>query len=228
VARLDLDRLEALGFFRHVPAADLDRVRREMKASGWPFATHVHRNYRADAEDLAEGDVLNFLGVVAPFLRREGVPIAVEYREVKVPATKTRPAGRGVATLTADGWINEEGAAPRVGRMRVSFAPGRPSQDLTQDYGEERYTLISGDREIRVWSADDDAANTWQRATRVTLAVLNELLSAHGSAERAFALHYGGEELTVVFATPEMARVRNAGINAPRDRLHDEAGDLVS
>ena len=51
--------------------------------------------------------------------------------------------------------------------------------------------------------------DTWLRATRATLALLNELLIAHGSAERAHALYYGND-LTIVFATPEMARISAA------------------
>ena len=47
--RLDVRRLEALGFFRHVRAADLDRVLREADSPGRLFAEETRRSYHADA-----------------------------------------------------------------------------------------------------------------------------------------------------------------------------------
>jgi len=142
------------------------------------------------------------------------------YAEVKVPARQGRPAGRGRARLAEDGWIDDDGADAYVESMRVAFSPGAELVEVVEDDGGgERYALVAGDRDIPIWSADDDTADSWDLATRVTLALLNELLTAHGSPERAFAV-LGGNDLAIAFATPEMARIINA---APEvvDPLHD-------
>lgn len=227
MAKPDLARLEALGFLRYVRPEDLERVRREL-AAHFLFAEGTHRRYHADAESLAERGVLDFLGEVAPLLRREGVPIEVVYREVKYPASKTRPGGRGAARLNADGWLDEDGPQPLVERIRVSFAPGAEPCELTEDDSDDLgiYILYAGDRKIVIYDGsepDDDTGDDWQRTTRVTLAILNELLSAHGSAERAYALSRGND-LDIVFATPEMAQIINAAEDDPREMLHDGTG----
>jgi hypothetical protein len=231
VPQLDLSRLEALGFFRYARAEELDRIRRAVKAApSFSFPQATRRAYHADAEELAEHGVLDFLGEVAPLLRREGVPIDVAYREVKFPASKGRPAGRGAARLNADGWLDEDGPSPYARTVRVSFAPSAEPCELTVDDGDDggTYILFAGDREIVIYRSDgdpdDDAEDDWARATRATLAILNELLSAHGSVERAYAM-YGGNDLVIVFATPEMARVINAAMDEPRRRLHDGVGN---
>jgi hypothetical protein len=114
--------------------------------------------------------------------------------------------------------------------MRVSFAPGDESRELTEDDWEDggAYSLFAGDREIVIYGGngapDDDAADDWTRAARATVAILNELLSAHGSVERAYAM-YAGNDLHVVFATPEMARLINAAAEERSERLHDGLGN---
>ena len=213
----DLAHLETLGLFRHVRAEDLDRVRRETLESQFPFADETHRAYFADAENLAEHGVRDFLGEVAPFLRKEGVPIEVVYREVKYPATKTRPAGRGVARLDDDGWIDPDGPGAYVQTLRIAFSPGGELCDVREDdWGTGDYSLFVGEREIVIY-VEGDAG--WTEATVATIAILNELLAAHGSAERAWAL-YGSNDLRIAFATPEMARTINAAV-IPRERLYD-------
>jgi hypothetical protein len=230
VPQLDLSRLEALGFFRHARGEDLDLIRREVKATpGFPFPEATRRAYHADAEALAEHGVLDFLSEVAPLLRREGVPIDVAYREIKFPASNGRPAGRGAARLNADGWLDEDGPSPYAQTVRVSFAPSAEPCELTEDDLEDggTYILFAGDREIVIYRSDgepDDAEDDWARATRATLAILNELLGAHGSVERAYAM-YEGNDLVIVFATPEMARVINTAMDKPRWRLHDGVGN---
>ena len=87
---------------------------------------------------------------LAPFLRREGVPIDVVYAEVRVPARGDRPAGRGTAELDADGWLDEDGPDPCVKTMRVSFAPGAPPCEVTVGTSDDAgdYFLLAGDRTI--------------------------------------------------------------------------------
>jgi hypothetical protein len=231
VAQLDVVRLEALGFLRYVPRQDLEEVRRKLREASSPFAAFdsiapgggkTRRTYDADPENLAEREALDLLGRVAPFLRREGVAIDVTYAEVIVPAAGERPRTTGVARLDADGWLDEAGPDPYVQSLRVSFAPGAEPVAITED--DDRSVLIAGDREIPICGGDPDSHDVWGQAIRATLGLLNELLAAHGSSERAYAIYFGKNNLIVVFATPEMASVITAAGTEPRMRLHDGSG----
>jgi hypothetical protein len=122
--KLDVDRLESLGFFRFLDPARARHVAERIRATGYPFAEDVHRHYRADAEDLAEHGVRDFLGTVAPLLRHLGVRIDVEYAEVRVPGRDGRPPGRAAARVAPDGWLPPDAPVVRVASMRLALAPG--------------------------------------------------------------------------------------------------------
>ena len=151
------------------------------------------------------------------------------YCEVRVPARNGQPAGRAAAKLDADGWLEEDGPDPYVQSMRVSLAPRAEPCEVIEATPDDRgaYVLSAGDREIVIWGGSDPAdegVDAWSLAARATVAILNELLTAHGSAERAYAKDHGND-LTVLLATPEMAVVINAAAGTPYERLHDGAGD---
>jgi hypothetical protein len=68
-------QLEALGFFRGT-LAEQDAVKAKILASGWSgIFADSQRMYHADAEDLAEGGVGNFLRRIEPFLSAEKVAL---------------------------------------------------------------------------------------------------------------------------------------------------------
>jgi hypothetical protein len=222
MAGLDLPRLERLGFFLHVPGAELASTLAAVRQQDFAFAGQTHRLYHADGEDLAEDGVLNFLGRVAPFLRREGVRVDVRYQVVKVPAWNGRPAGLESAKVGDDGWFPPEGPTPWVDELCLSLRPGQEPVQVTEDELEvsETYFLMLGDRRFDVYDfGPDEDWDGWGRATRSTIVLLNELLESHGSSERAWAL-YGGNDLHIAFATEEMARVINDA-SKPSERLHD-------
>jgi hypothetical protein len=217
---LDVDRLETLGFFAHVDPADLPHTRARARQSGNPFAGADRRLYTADAENLAEHGVRDFLGSVAPYLRRQRVAIDVTYRAVKVPARGGRPAGIARATLDANGWIDADGAAPYVESMRIALRPGEAMRVVTEDTWQQaaRYSLFFGDREVVVYRCENDETwDGWEQATASTLSLLDELLEAHASRDRAFAM-MEGNDLQIALVTPEMAEVINAAC-PPRQRL---------
>jgi hypothetical protein len=219
---LDVDRLARLGFFRHVAANEQSVSMARTREQNYAFTDEVHRFYGVDAENLAEHGVLDFLGRVAPFLRREGVRIDVHYRAVKYPATKNRPAGFAAASLNADGWFDEEGPSPTVESLRISLRAGDEPCEVKEDDLEDSdtYLLFLGDREHVVYRFGvGEEWDGWSEATRSTLALLSELLESHGSPERAYA-YSGGNDLCIAFVTPEMASLINAS-SAERDRLHD-------
>jgi hypothetical protein len=223
MTKLDVERLESLGFFRFLDPTHARQVAERIRATGYPFTEEVHRQYRADAEDLAEHGVRDFLGTVAPLLRRLGVRVDVEYAEVRVPGRDGRPPGREAARVAPDGWLPLDAPVVRVASMRLALAPGQEPCDVTEDdfQESERYLLYLGAREHVVYRFEpSEEGDGWREAARSTVALLNELLQAHGAAERAYAEN-GGNDMNVVFVTPEMAAIINVA-SGPRELLHDE------
>ncbi|MEJ7730113.1 MAG: hypothetical protein WKG00_12940 [Polyangiaceae bacterium] len=205
------------------PPGDLDHVRAETRERNDAFwCDDVRRLFHADAETLAEHGIRDFLGAIAPFLRREGVRVDVGYRRVKAPARGERPAGWAVATLNADGWLDEDGALPLVESMQLSLRTVGEMCEVSEDDLEtsDTYLLHLGKREFVVYRLEPGMeGDEWRRATRSTIALLDELLAGHGSAERAYA-RMGGNDLHIAFVTPEMAQVINAACK-PGEGLHD-------
>jgi len=72
-----VDRLEALGYFRQLPADQLGIHRQAILRQGWTalFSGPPHRLNPADAEDLAEGGLVEFFRTVRPLLVAEGVKL---------------------------------------------------------------------------------------------------------------------------------------------------------
>lgn len=224
MAKLDVERLELLGFFRFLDPAHARHAAERIRATGYPFAEEVHRHYMADSEDLAEHGVRDFLGTVAPLLRLLGVRIDVEYAEVRVPGRDGGPPGREAARIAADGWLPPDGPLVRVASMRLALAPGQEPCDVTEDdfQESERYSVYVGAREHVVYRFQPgDEWDGWREAARSTIALLNGLLLAHGAADRAYAEN-GGNDMNVVFVTPEMADIINVA-SGPREALHDGA-----
>ena len=222
---LDLVELGALGFFKHVRAADRAGVFAWAEAHGTPFARETRRVFHADAECLAEEGFLGVLGFAAPFLAKEGVPLEVTYRSAWLAAADA-PAYAAPAEPDSDGWLPFDpyvkpwGHTP-VARLALRPRPGAPLEEVTESYdAEDRYVFTVGESTVAVLDAIKDGDH-WVSATRALLGVLNGVLAAHGSSERAFGL-YGGHDLAVAFATPSMASLIN-GASAPGDRLHDGA-----
>jgi hypothetical protein len=218
---LDVDRLEQLGFFRYLDGPARAVAIRKAREANFAFAEETHRLYHADAEDLAERGTLDFLGSVAPILRREGVELEVDYRPVKMPARSGRPPYTGAAILDADGWIDPEGPRPRVASMRVAQVPGALLEQIVENEDDDggHYMLYIGDKERVLYDeSTHEEIDDWEGTAKAVLRLLDEWLAAHGSAERAYGLH-GGNDLSVVFVTPDMAAVIDASAASERERL---------
>jgi hypothetical protein len=65
--------LEAKDHFKYAEAEKVPGLKDEMRSHCYPFPYDLGRQFFADAEDLAEGGVANFLNEIGPFLRRQGV-----------------------------------------------------------------------------------------------------------------------------------------------------------
>ena len=198
-------RLEDLGWFRFVDEARAADAKRAIVAQPYVLAGDVRRMFHADAEELAEGGIMDFLGSVLPVLRAEGVAVEAQFGQWKRPA--------GGPPVEPD-----EPPGPLLS-LRISAERGGPLVEVTSQFNEERYVMLIGEREFPAWQASDDGVATWRGATVAALDLLNFLLDGHDSRERAWAL-MGGNDLHVVFATQDACRFINSTL-APRDQLHD-------
>ena len=71
-----MDRLEALGFYRHESLEAVEDAKKLAIDCRWPFAGELKRGpHFADAEELAEGFVCELLSNVDEFLELNGVKI---------------------------------------------------------------------------------------------------------------------------------------------------------
>ena len=240
---LDIDTLDRLGFFRHVPFEELPRVRAALAEHGLvglqmddgsAITTCVddltRRFYFVDGENLAEGTVLAVLGWLAPFLRHEGVPIETTFAKVRFPAIRqgpwgpARPKQVGSIGLDADGWLAITGTTVSetftpVESLRLATRPGGELEDVTEELRDigAVYVLRVGTRVLHLIDPES-ADHPWDQCARSTLAFINELLTAHGSPERAYG-YDEGNNLAFVLVTPAMAAVLDAA--APSEKLHD-------
>jgi len=71
-----LDQLEKLGFYRVISPTLTQAAMNEALQTGYLFSGETQREYSADAEDLAEGGVLDLLGKMKSFLTREGIDVS--------------------------------------------------------------------------------------------------------------------------------------------------------
>jgi len=65
--------LEAADYFKYADPQKVPCLKDEMRSHSYPFPFDLGRQYFADAEDLAEGGVAEFLSEIGSFLRRQGV-----------------------------------------------------------------------------------------------------------------------------------------------------------
>ncbi len=202
-----VSELARLGFFSRVRPERIAEAERE--TATFPFPDVVRRLFHADAEELAEGCVLEFIASTREFLALEGVRIDVTFRPQRsVPSIEP---------------VDPDAPPPMqpLSSMRISMARGAPPVGVSQTYGDSSYTLRLGARDYVIWS-QSDRTNSWMAAAVRTIALLNELLAAHGSRERAWGIS-GGNDMFIAFATPEQAALINARLGE-RDRLHDGHG----
>ena len=72
-----VDRLEELGFFQYIAGDQLQTAKEGFVGVGWSGVYgESGRLFPADAEDLAEGGVGDFLREIEPFLRQQGVTLS--------------------------------------------------------------------------------------------------------------------------------------------------------
>jgi hypothetical protein len=220
---INVEKLDQLGFFRHVPEADRARVKAWAVEHQFPFKDETRRIYHVDAEDLAEGAAMSVIGAVAPFLRREGVPIELTYAAVRFPARGTMPPRTCPIEPDADGWLPLDAyvkpwTKTRVESVRVAPSPGAALAAVRDERDDDGYYLLWIGDDAKGLVNPDDSRHVWEQAASGLFWELDTLLAAHGSAERAYGI-YGGNDLCLAFATEAMAELIN-GASEPGHRLH--------
>ena len=189
-----VQQLDAAGYFEWLDPAEAATVRAKIRVPG-PRYLHfedAQRGFHADAENLSEQGVLEFIAELAPQLARRGVhipviPVQMRPRFVRDPETGKEQ--RVTPTeLRADDTIPDE---PGITFLR----PVR--EDCPED--GSHYTVTIGRHTQEMWN--ERMSDIWQPALLHTLLLLNQLLEDAGSHERAYGM-YGGNDARVVFLTP--------------------------
>jgi hypothetical protein len=155
--------LEELGYFNGLAPGKAQTMKQGLEQRGWlALFSDSHRLFMADAEDLAEGGVGQFLREVSPFLSAQKV---------------TLPVIEDVSS--------QDGYTVRVGGATYRIYD---AEELGRDSSGEEGGLIWGLSSVRGFR------------------IVDELLTAVGSVERAYAVN-GGNDLFVMFLTPELHHV---------------------
>jgi hypothetical protein len=188
-----LGELEARGLFRLVPADELAAARAEVLETGDPFPDATRRAWHADAESLAEQGMVEFLAEVLPFLEREGVACAVRH----APSRMRRRNRRTGEVEDVPGPVLDLSVSVERGGENVPV-----SDQLDDEFG--RYAVAIGDRTFFVYD-DDSATDSWFSATYAMIQILDDLLTGHGSPERAYARWPATNDLAIAFASPDLA-----------------------
>jgi hypothetical protein len=206
-AALLVEKLEQAGFFVHC-AGDVSSLKKRIVETGYVFQDDLGRVFPADAEDLAEEGVLDFLAELSPFLARQGVHLPV--KEVLLKTRKARDPETGAVIdiqprrRVIDDTLEGDDLRPYLKPIREHI-----------DESVDRYVVEIGVFRQEIWS--DRTPSLWEAATCNTLVLVNRLLLNAGSAELAFGL-YGGNEGEVVFLTQEQFDLIEASNLAARDR----------
>src|SRR5689334_22378024 len=88
-----LAELEKTGFFNAVPKNNQPAVKEEILKTKYLFPDEINRSFFADAENLAEQGVLEFIAEISPTLAKHGVYIPVI--EIKQAPRKIRDPETG-------------------------------------------------------------------------------------------------------------------------------------
>jgi hypothetical protein len=76
MSNLFVSELEGLGYFKGLTGEKAQNLKRDFESNGWlAIFSDSHRLFMADAEDLAEGGIGQFIQNVEPFLATQGVKL---------------------------------------------------------------------------------------------------------------------------------------------------------
>ncbi len=188
-----LNDLEKTGFFRYAQAEEVDAIKEEIQNSGFLFPEGLGRFHPADAEELAECGVLEFISWLGPFMNEQGVRIPL--REEKAMKRRMRdPVTGAVVEVEPVRWVVDDTIPDDPG---ISYL--RPVRETCDESG---YTVTMGEFTREIWNDELTDAQCWEAAMCHTFLLINQLLEDAGSQERIYGL-YGGNDGGAVFLTRE-------------------------
>jgi len=158
------------------------------------FPDQLGRSFFADAEDLAEQGVLEFIAELAPQLARREVYLPVI--EVPLRPVRQRHPTTGEIIEVARTKLRIDGSIPDP--------PGviylRPAKEELPESGEY-YRVSIGSRTREIWNNRMDGGQMWEAGMCHSFILINQLLEDAGAEERLYGL-YGGNDGLAVFLTP--------------------------
>ncbi len=185
--------LEAIGFFEGVAKDRIAEVKQEILASRYLFHEAVARSYFADAEDLAEQGVLDFIGEISPRLALHGVHLPIVAKPRRPIKERDPKTGEVIEVIRYKLQVDDS----------IPDQPGlkylRPAQEELSESGG-CYRVVIGLRTQEIWNSDP-MDQSWEAAMCHALILVNQLLEDTSAAERVYGL-YGGNEGHAIFMTP--------------------------
>ena len=197
-----LDDLDRAGFFQYANDTEKSALKEEVLRTGFLFPDDVQRAYFADAEDLAEQGVLDFLSQIAPFLIKQGIRIPL--REENRGKRRERHPNTGE--------IIEVDRVVLVVDDKVPDDPKHPFlKPIKEELPEsnEYYRVTIGRHSQEIWNEKMSGEDCWDAGMSHTFLLINRLLEDAGSSERLFGL-YGGNDGYAVFLTEEQFNIIKA------------------
>ena len=190
-----VEQLEAADFFDFAEKSEAATIKHDVVHCQYKhlFPEALGRSFFADAEDLAEGGVFDFVATIAPRLAHLGVHLPVA--EVQLRPVKQRdPATGGVIEVTRTKLRLDDSIPDPAGIKCL-----RPvNEDLPESGDYYRVTIGARTREI--WNSEMDGEQMWEAGMCHTFILINELLDDAGTNERLYGM-YGGNDGQAIFLT---------------------------
>jgi hypothetical protein len=189
-----VNALEVNGFFDQVGKNNIALAKQEILSSQFLFPEAVKRNHFADAEDLAEQGVLEFIAEMSPELARRGVHIPVVSVPLR-PARERNPKTGEIVEVARSKLSVDDSIPDPSGTTYL-----RPVRGELPESGEY-YRVAIGTRTRGIWNSQLSPEQCWEAGMCHTFILINQLLQDAGAQERIYGL-YGGNDGQAVFLTP--------------------------
>jgi len=196
-----IEKLENTEFFKFVKPEEITNTKQEILDDGFLFPESTGRYFMADAEDLAEQGVLEFLADISPFLEQQNVKLPVRQQKGKKWKERNPKTGE-IIEIEPTRWIIDDSI------------PGDPLhppiRPVKEDYPEsgEHYRVTVGEFSQEIWNNKMTDVQYWEAGMCHTFLLVNKLLENKGSPERIYGF-WGGGQGEAVFLTEEQYKIIN-------------------
>jgi len=144
-----------MGFYRYASPEQIPDLKHEARATGYVFGgEEVARDYDADAEDLAEGGVQDFLDRIRPFLVAQGVQITTIGQDLSDTGYTITINGRVYALYTEEELT--PGGMAELWELTTTRTFALVNRLLTEAGSKERIFAVYGGHDNRAVFLTDD------------------------------------------------------------------------